>query len=228
MLQNKAQSIAAIIKVAKALRNLNEKVVYAGGSVAALYADDPAAPEVRPTKDVDIILEITSEMELEKIRHQLAKHGINVAKDEKIICRFTYKKILIDVMSTQEIGWAPSNPWFKSGYDSSEIRQLENVRIRILPIAYYLASKFAAFHSRGNDPRTSADFEDIVYILDNNRTLVKDIRESDVKVKTFLISEFQNILKDDLLKEALLAHLEPGIRTERYKMIIMKLEELCS
>lgn len=47
-------------KIAQALGELNEQVVYVGGAVVSLYVDDPAAEDVRPTKDVDISLEIAS------------------------------------------------------------------------------------------------------------------------------------------------------------------------
>ncbi len=86
-----------------------------GGAVAGLYANDPGAPEVRPTKDVDIVLEIASALELEDLRQKLAERGIHTAKDEKVLCRFRYKNILLDVMATKEVGWAPANPWFKGG-----------------------------------------------------------------------------------------------------------------
>jgi hypothetical protein len=71
MLHTKAQSIEAIKTIARALADLNEQVIYVGGAVTGLYADDPGAPEVRPTKDVDIVLEIQSTLELETIRQKL-------------------------------------------------------------------------------------------------------------------------------------------------------------
>lgn len=33
-----------------------QKVVFAGGSVAELYAEDPAATDIRPTMDVDCVI----------------------------------------------------------------------------------------------------------------------------------------------------------------------------
>ncbi|WMJ74167.1 hypothetical protein RCC89_13470 [Cytophagaceae bacterium ABcell3] len=54
-------------KIAKALGELNEKVVYVGGAVVSLYIDDPSADDVRPTKDVDITFEIATSGELEKL-----------------------------------------------------------------------------------------------------------------------------------------------------------------
>ncbi len=226
MLHTKAQSIEAIKTIARALDDLNDLVVYVGGAVVGLYADDPGAPEVRPTKDIDIVLEIASAFALETIRQKLAERGIHFAKDEKSLCRFTYQNILLDVMATKEIGWAPANPWFKDGLDQQEIRQLDDVKIKIMPVTYYLASKFVAFKDRGTDPRTSHDFEDIVYVLDNRTTLVNDLLESEEDVKIFLHAELTAVLNDAFLQEAVLAHLEPAIQTKRYEILEQKLREI--
>jgi hypothetical protein len=50
--------------IAFALRELNEQVVFVGGAITGLYINDPAAVDVRPTKDVDISFAITSLGEL--------------------------------------------------------------------------------------------------------------------------------------------------------------------
>lgn len=52
--------------------DLNNRVVYVGGAVVALYIADPAAGEVRPTQDIDISLEITTLGQLEHLRQELA------------------------------------------------------------------------------------------------------------------------------------------------------------
>lgn len=224
MLRNRSHIIETIKTVAKALGDLNERVIYVGGAVTGLYANDAGAPEVRPTKDIDIVLEIPSWAGLENIRQQLAERDIHFAPAEKVMCRFMYDTILIDVMSTQEVGWAPANPWFKGGYSLPEIHVLDDVSIRILPLPYYLASKFTAFRNRGTDRRTSPDFEDIVYILDNRTTLISDILNADTEVKAFLVAEFKTILQNRERQEALLSHLEPATQTHRLAMLNQKLK----
>jgi hypothetical protein len=62
-----------------------------------------------------------------------------------VVCRFRYEDVLVDVMSTQEVGWAPGNQWFANGFDQSITMPLEDVLIRILPLPYFLATKFDAF-----------------------------------------------------------------------------------
>lgn len=41
-----------------------------------LYINDPAADDVRPTKDVDISLSIATIGELEKVREELTRKGL--------------------------------------------------------------------------------------------------------------------------------------------------------
>jgi hypothetical protein len=94
-----------------------------------------------------------------------------------------------------------------------------------LPLAYFLASKFAAFNDRGAlDPRTSHDFEDIIYILDNRIDLVEEVIHSPVDVLEYLQLQFKGILKDDLKKEAIIGNLFYETMESRYRRIIDKLE----
>ncbi|MCK4746292.1 MAG: hypothetical protein KAT15_04625 [Bacteroidales bacterium] len=43
--------------ISTGLGELNDDIVFIGGAVAELYADDPAGSEIRPTIDVDCIIE---------------------------------------------------------------------------------------------------------------------------------------------------------------------------
>ena len=109
MLKNTQINRIATKIVAQALGELNKDVVYVGGSVVSLYIDDPAAEDVRPTKDIDITFEIRNVGELEKIRLKLADKEFYQSSEDDVICRFRYNHILVDVMSTQAVGWAPAN-----------------------------------------------------------------------------------------------------------------------
>lgn len=64
-MKNSTINRGVIRKVARALGDLNQQVIYVGGAVVTLYVDDPAADDVRPTKDIDISLSIASFGELE-------------------------------------------------------------------------------------------------------------------------------------------------------------------
>ena len=45
-------------QVAQGLGDLREEMVFIGGAVTELYADDPAASDIRPTIDVDCVVEL--------------------------------------------------------------------------------------------------------------------------------------------------------------------------
>jgi hypothetical protein len=90
--------------IANALGELNQKVAFVGGAVVGFYANDLAADDVRPTKDIDITLQITSVGKLELLREELSNKGFTQVANEDVICRFVYEDILVDVMSTYPVG----------------------------------------------------------------------------------------------------------------------------
>lgn len=216
-----------ITKIALALGELNERVVYVGGAVVSLYANDPLADDVRPTGDLDISMEIASPSELEKLREELNKKGFVQKSEDQVICRFRYDDIKVDVMATKEVGWAPANEWFKPGFKHLQEVDIDGHKIRILPLSYFLATKFSAFHDRGkNEPRASKDFEDITYVLDNRTNLVEEITHAPADVKKYLLSEFKKVLADSVLKEAISANIYYETQQSRYNKIIDKLQIL--
>lgn len=85
-----------------------------------------------------------------------SQKGFSQSVDLGVICRFKLEDILVDVMSTTAIGWAPANPWFANGFDLREKVAIDDLKIQIMPIPYFIASKFSAFKDRGGlDPRMS-------------------------------------------------------------------------
>jgi hypothetical protein len=53
-LKNTLINRRAAIRIANALGGLNNEVVFVGGATVSLYIDDPAAEDIRPTKDIDL------------------------------------------------------------------------------------------------------------------------------------------------------------------------------
>tara|TARA_R110002050_G_scaffold15880_5_gene48519 strand:+ start:625 stop:1320 length:696 start_codon:yes stop_codon:yes gene_type:complete len=214
-----------IQRVAQALGELNNEVIYVGGATVSLYINDPAADDVRPTKDIDISIKIISITHLEEIREKLVAKGFKQSADLGVICRFKLDDILVDVMGTKPVGWAPANPWFELGFEHKEQIQVDKHTIYIMPLPYFLASKFVAHADRGgNDPRMSHDFEDIIYILDNRTDWHEIVKSADSKVKTYLLEQFQNILESSRMQEAILGNLYYETQEVRYKIIIEKIK----
>ncbi len=227
MLSNSEFNREVIRRISLALGEMNERVIFVGGATIGLYINDPAAEDVRATKDVDITVEIASLGELESIREDLVKKGFKQSPEDKVICRFRYDDIKVDVMSTKEVGWAPANPWFAQGFAQRESVQIGDQMIQLLPLPYFIASKFVAHSERGGkDPRTSHDFEDIVYVIDNRTDIVEQIDQAPNDVKPYLKEQLEFILNDNVMQEAILGNLSYNTREIRYRRIIQCIKQM--
>jgi hypothetical protein len=208
--------------VADGLEELKEEVVFVGGAIAELYADDPASSDIRPTLDVDCVIELSSRLDHAKLEERLRakKFAHDISKGAPI-CRWIYKSIKVDVMPTDEKILGFKNQWYSLGVENKISKILPNGNnIYIFRPEYYLASKFEAHHDRGgSDLRQSHDFEDIIYILDNCTDIVENIRSSNVDVKRYLKSECQKLLENDALAEAMDCALPLGSDSDRVEMI---------
>lgn len=95
MLKNKKINLGIIKKVSRALGELNEQVAYVGGATVSLYADDPAADDVRPTKDIDIVLHILSFVELTALQEKLAQKRFTPIRNPKLFVALNMKMCLL-------------------------------------------------------------------------------------------------------------------------------------
>ena len=165
-------NIEMIQEVAKALQELNNDVVLVGGSTVALYLNLDTADEIRPTDDVDVIIEIFSAAKYSAFSEKLLalKFSPDQSKNAPI-CRWKYLGIIVDIMPLDEKVLGFSNKYYKSGFKHKEVLKLTNGQtIFILPLAYFLATKLEAFYNRGaKDPRFSKDLEDIVALLSESQ-----------------------------------------------------------
>jgi hypothetical protein len=59
-----------------------------------------------------------------------------------------------------------------------------------------------------NEGRFSSDFEDIVHVLNNRRSIWEEMKNADGPVKQYLKSEFAKLLDQKYIDEWISAHLE--------------------
>ena len=57
-MENRTINIAVVAEVAHALRELKDRMVFIGGAVVSLYADDAVADEIRLTADIDMTINL--------------------------------------------------------------------------------------------------------------------------------------------------------------------------
>ncbi|MFN6946796.1 MAG: hypothetical protein ACK4ND_17750 [Cytophagaceae bacterium] len=130
-------------------------------------------------------------------------------------------------MATKEVGWAPANPWFAPGFTKKEKIFLDDIPIFILPLEYFLATKFTAYKDRGGkEPRTSPDFEDIMYLLNYSSRIKQQIFSTEKHVQQYLKTAFLEILNNDLMQEAIIGNLYYENQMARFNKIMNELNEI--
>jgi hypothetical protein len=83
------------------------------------------------------------------------------------------------------------------------------------------------FPIRGTDPRTSHDFEDIVFIINNRIQLAEEVLSVNTDVRLFLQSKFRSILQNPHRDEILTCHLSPFEADFRLPIILDKIKKIC-
>ncbi len=215
-------NLTRIKGVANALSDLENEIAFVGGATVSLYADAPEHLEVRPTDDIDVLIEIMSYNAYATLQQKLSTLGFQLDTDAKITCRYKYQGLIVDIMPLDESVLGFSNLWYKQGFENLETYPVENgVDIKLFSIAYFLASKLEAFRGRGgNDGRTSKDFEDIVFVLDNRKSIWDDLKSLDGEVLLYLQEQFRQLLQLPYIGEWISVHLEPETANKRKEMII--------
>ncbi len=208
--------------VANGLGTLKNDMVFVGGAVAELYATDPAASEIRPTLDIDCVIELSSKTAHAKLEEELRAKGFaNDTSKGAPICRWVYNDIKVDIMPTDSTVLGFSNRWYVEGIKNKITKTLPNeIEIFVFRPEYYLASKFEAYKGRGGtDLRQSHDFEDIIYILDNCPNLLDNIANANSSVKIYLKEECQSLLGNDNLTEGIESALPYGPDSDSTEII---------
>lgn len=216
-------NIRMLQTVATGLGDLKNEMVFVGGSVAELYVNNPAASDIRPTLDVDCVIELSSKSAHAKLEENLrARKFANDTSQGAPICRWIYQNIKVDVMPTGSDVLGFTNIWYGEGVDNKIIKTLPNgTEVFVFPPEYYVATKFEAHKGRGgNDLRQSHDFEDIIYIFDNCSDILDNIRNANETVKAYLKQECQNLLDNDNLTEGIETALPYGSDEESTDIIL--------
>ncbi len=202
------ENMLRIKAVRFALGDLADRVVFVGGATVSLYADRPTG-EVRPTYDVDVLVELLDYGRYSALEEKLRERGFQNDIESGIICRYRVQGIIVDIMPTSENVLGFSNKWYPEAFAQAIEVLLEGTPIKLFSAVYFIASKIEAFKGRGEkDGRTSTDFEDIVYLLNNKTTIWKELDEAPATLYHYLKKEIQILLDVPYIEEWIGVHLD--------------------
>lgn len=214
---NHHNNIVRIKAVHNYLADLKDKVVFVGGATISLYADRPTL-EVRPTDDIDVIIELVNYHEHAELEGKLRSIGFQNDTESNVVCRFKIEGIIVDIMPTTPDSIGFSNRWYPEGYKNAINFKIDNDNIvKILSTPYFIATKLEAFKGRGGgDGRTSHDFEDIVYVLENRQSIWDELNNCSGEIRNYLIHEFKQLKSNSNFFEWIDCHVELGATPASY------------
>ncbi len=220
-------SLAMLAQIAEGLGPLRDKVVFVGGSTVPFYLTDPGAGGVRPTEDVDCVVQVVTRGQYYRLEAELERLGFRHSMEPGApVCRWNYRGLTADIMPTEGEVLSFRNSWYADGYaDSREAALPGGGTVRIFTLPYFLASKVEAFLDRGRqDFLTSPDMEDLITVLDGCETVEAELSGAPGKVKSYLAEKFREFLRDDGFIESLEGNLRSPAgtagRVERIRRIL--------
>lgn len=225
---NHQTNLGRIKAVANALENLKEKVVFVGGATISLYPDRRVL-EVRPTDDVDVIIEIVNYSGRSELEEKLRAIGFTHDIESGIVCRYQIQGIIVDIMPTDDPSIGFKNIWYSDGFDKAIDYEIDkSCLIKILSPPHFIATKLEAHKGRGEgDGRTSQDFEDIIYVLENRKAIWDEMNNAEESLKKYLKSEFHDLLRNPNISEWIDCHVERNIPPAT-DLILKKIDEFVS
>lgn len=198
--------------MARKLGPLTERLVFVGGCTTGLFITDPLLPQIRVTRDVDVITEASSRLDYHQMEDELRRLGFTPdLRPEAPICRWCIGDMTLDLMPTDESILGFANRWYPDALTNAIHCTLPSGQIiRTLTPAHFLGTKFEAFHGRGGgDYWASHDMEDIVCIIDGRAEIITEVAASPDDLRQYLQAEFTALRDDPIFGEAVSGFL-PG------------------
>lgn len=214
-------------RIAEALGELREQLVFVGGAVAGLLVTDPLADAVRATRDVDAVVNASRAM-FYRIEKQVAARGFARDASSEVICRWVHQAsgVLFDLMPMQPEVLGFSNRWYPYAVQSAMQMDLgEGLTIRLVSAVAFVATKLEAFASRGGgDFMSSHDLEDVLNIVDGREELADELAAAPAELRQAVAAAFALLLANRDFLNVL-----PGLiaEPERAGLVLDRLRALC-
>lgn len=187
-----------------------------GGTAPALY-DLPPIVSVRPTVDIDIVIEAVTFMEWRRFVDNLEALGFRHQPDEdEPICRYRRDDLVVDVMPTGEHALGFGSRWYAKAVEH-RVSAGAGLDVHVISPIYFLATKLDAWPAEersGGDPILSHDVEDIIAVLRGVEGLLDDVRAGSSTVHNEVRVGLRQLFGNDGGYELLAAHLEGDAATQ--------------
>ncbi len=220
---------ALLLAVCREIAPMLDRLVLVGGCATELLITDTAVNRIRPTQDVDMIVEVLSLGDYYQLEEQLKSFGFSqTADDQGVICRWTKASLRLDLMPTDGKILGFSNRWYPLASSTANKFLLGELSINLITAPVFIATKLEAFYQRGNaDFLSSHDLEDLISVIDGHSNIVEAISHCPEQVRNFLIVEFRKLIAESDFEDALQGHLPPDSASQaRFPLLLNKLRSI--
>jgi predicted nucleotidyltransferase len=222
-------NLELLLAMAKAMGPLRDQVVFVGGCATGLLVDDAGLMDVRPTEDVDAIVEVASLAAYQRLAKELMQRGFKqTMADNTPPFRWFWNRMQLDLVPLDEKVLGFANPWYRVGYEEAMSAELENgVVLRHLSSPHFLATKFEAFKDRGkNDVYLSHDLEDIMTVMEGRSAVVQELAMADKAIRKHVGQAVTRLLGMSVFHNALPGLLSDPEREQTVKARLIQISEL--
>lgn len=205
-------NLEAVQSAFAALGDLRESVVLVGGCATGLLVTATRSEMIRPTRDVDLVVEVVSARDFRRAEQRLRTCGfVNDQSPEAPICRWRHGEIMVDLMPMTADILGFGNRWYPRAVELADRVTLPDGQlIRLVSAPVLLVTKFDAFRSRGRgDLLSSHDLEDVMTLIDGRAELEDDVAASPDDIRQAIGKECSDLSADASLVEAMAGFL-PG------------------
>jgi hypothetical protein len=209
-----------------ALGELVDEVVFVGGATVGLWITDPAAPPVRSTDDVDVVVEVATRTQFHEFELKLRTAGFSEDQASGVICRWRHRErgLILDAMPSRADILGFENEWQAAALPHAVTCVLPSgAAVRAAPPVYMLAMKLEAFKDRGKrDYLVSRDFSDIVTLLDGRAELLDEVAGADEPVRSYIRDAIAPLLADPRVMDGLAGTMRGDAASqERVDLVIL-------
>jgi predicted nucleotidyltransferase len=187
----------AFRSVSDVLDSLRIDYAFVGGSIVGLLLDHPGVMPMRPTDDMDIIIEVMTRREYTDLEKQLRLLGFEHDTSQGApICRWLYRNLILDIMPIKGEFIGLNTKPFRAALDNAMTVTYAQTKLRILSASGFLATKYFAFKDRGqNDFQASHDIEDMITVIDGKQHIVSEIKTAVDPLRKWVVEAFKEFAK---------------------------------
>jgi hypothetical protein len=204
-------------------------VVFVGGCATGLLVDDANLMDVRPTEDVDAIVEVASLAAYHRLAEGLMERGFKqTMADNTPPFRWFWNRMQLDLVPLDEKVLGFANSWYRVGFDTAlTVELVGGLLLRHLSAPHFLATKFEAFKDRGqNDVYLSHDLEDIMTVMEGRNTVAQEMAAANEAVRKHVGQSVAALLDMPTFHNALPGLLSDPEREQAVKVRLTQISKL--